>query len=195
MKKPVSYRNRKIIVNGELKDVPKTAKPEPAKVLEVVDQPKKETKKGRPSKYIRYDSEIGIYAIKCDETNSVYIGQSKNIPVRIRQHMHALKNGEYGSRYPDWQGDYDNLGAINFRGESLHACEPDKLLYWETYYIKLYSKEGYTIYNIEHNTVDQKIIKCPSEYADLIKRLVTQLDSGKIHPSQLENALNQLEYF
>jgi hypothetical protein len=60
MKKEVSYDNRKVIVERKTK-----------------------TKKPQYKSVSKKEGETGIYAVECEKTRSVYIGQSKNIPVRF----------------------------------------------------------------------------------------------------------------
>lgn len=178
MKKPISYKNRKTKNAGWISSIGGS------------------TSAVKPKATVKYDSDIGVYAIVCEETKSVYIGQSKNIPVRLRNHKYTLNKGEYKDNYPTWQKDWDELGEGNFRFEKIYNCKEDKLLYWETYYIKLYRTEGYTIYNIQEETLDRSMVTCPAEYKDLITQLVSQLEKGKVKPEQLEQALyyNEMQF-
>lgn len=178
MKKEISYVNRKVIVTP------------PATKEAVV-----EGEKPKYAKVTKYDSEIGVYAITCNETKSVYIGQSKNIPTRLRNHLFKLRKGDYLEPYEKWQIDFDELGEKNFSFGAIYSCDEEKLLFWETYYIKLYRDEGWTIYNVQHVTCDNSIVTCPNEYADLVRRLVSQLEKGKLKPEHLEQALNHNEFY
>lgn len=91
---------------------------------------------------------IGIYKITNLLTGEVYIGQSKNIEERIKQHLY-----HYDS-YIDYT--ISDIGAEYFSFEVLELCNPEDLDSREDYYINLYKSNLYGFgYNIvrggQHN--------------------------------------------
>jgi group I intron endonuclease len=144
---------------------------------------------------LKLDSEIGIYKIECKVTKSIYIGQSKNIPARIKHHKTALNSILYKDRYPNMQGDFYEYGEENFIFEAIHNCDDYELLMWETTYIEHYLNEGFTVYNHILDTTDANLVNCPGKFTDIIKRLVKQLEIGKITPTDLEKALYYAENY
>ncbi len=143
---------------------------------------------------VHLDSNIGVYCILCDELQSVYIGESKNIPNRLRSHMYCLKYGKYTKTNAQWQADYDKLGILNFRSEILEICEVDDLKRRETFYIKQYLADDWFVYNHQLTTVDCTIITCPHEFADIIKQLIKSLERGRVGLNELEHYLHQSEF-
>lgn len=138
---------------------------------------------------LKLDSEIGVYAITCIESKSVYVGQSKSINSRFEMHKRALKNGDYKFRYPEWQADYNMHGLTKFSFEILQNCDEDELLKWETHYLKLYDREKFKIYNHLLETEDNTIVNCPKQYSDLINKILKGLQRGTISPDDLERGL------
>lgn len=64
----------------------------------------------------------GIYSITCVETGKVYIGSSKKLTRRIREHMDELKSGLHNNK--DLQSDYDTWGNHCFIIKILEIIEP-----------------------------------------------------------------------
>ena len=81
---------------------------------------------------------IGIYKITNNITNQSYIGQSKDIDQRFKEHCNH-KNTVVGA-------DINLYGVENFSFEILEICAPEKLDEREVYYI-----EKYNTYNTGYN--------------------------------------------
>lgn len=79
----------------------------------------------------------GIYQIKNKTNYKVYIGSSKNVYVRWKQHLSMLENGKHHSNH--LQNAWDKYGRNNFIFEILEKCNEDVLIDREQYYID-YSK-------------------------------------------------------
>lgn len=156
---------------------------------------KKEKSAAYAKRRVYLDCHIGIYRIVNEGLKTVYIGQSINVPTRIRQHKHMLKGGLYGTKGDKMkalQDDYNRFGLEAFKFEQIHACEPDDLLEWETYYCKLYHDEGYALYNHFINT-EMTGIFCPDAFKPTIEKLINFLDKGRIQIEQLEQAIWTIE--
>lgn len=78
----------------------------------------------------------GIYKIICKENGKIYIGQSKNINPRLRQHWFELKNRRHGNEY--FQNLYDKYGKDGFLVEIIEFCNVEDLDDREGFYIDLY---------------------------------------------------------
>lgn len=90
----------------------------------------------------------GIYIIKNKINNKVYIGQSKNINKRIKEHINALKNGVHQNKHLQFA--FDKYGINNFDIDILESCSEDNLNEREIYYINFYNSTSRNCgYNIE----------------------------------------------
>lgn len=68
----------------------------------------------------------GIYKITNIFVNKVYIGSSKDVEVRIKQHFSLLKNRKHHSI--KLQRAYDKYGLKSFTAEVVEECDPGQLL-------------------------------------------------------------------
>lgn len=77
----------------------------------------------------------GIYKIVNRITGNFYIGQSRNIEHRIKEHFKELSNGEKGGLF---QLEYNNFGEGSFEYQTVIECEIDQdlLNILESYYIE-----------------------------------------------------------
>lgn len=80
---------------------------------------------------------IGIYCIKNTVNNKVYIGSSKNIQQRFRQHKHQLLHNIHGNKHLNSSA--NNYGIDNFIFYILEECGIDSLIDKESFYITLYN--------------------------------------------------------
>lgn len=91
--------------------------------------------------------ESGIYIIKNNIDNKVYIGQSINIKKRIKNHMQNLKNNRHQNVH--LQRAFNKYGEQAFSFDVLEYCTKDMLNNREIYYISFYNsanrKSGYNI--------------------------------------------------
>jgi len=88
---------------------------------------------------------IGIYAIRNKINGKVYIGQSRNIQKRFKQHLDALERGRHHSK--KLQKDFDELGPDKFALEFLELCSSEHLDQKETEWIMKFDsiKNGYNV--------------------------------------------------
>jgi len=146
---------------------------------------------------IHYDSSIGIYHIKCVPLDRYYVGQSKNVPSRIRNHKMNLKNGTYGGKnkgLSQMQQDYDAMPEGSFVFAQICSCEEDDLYEMETFWAKSYVNNGFEVYNYFLNTEVTGLV-CPDAFREIVKRVITALDKGKLSPSELESSLDHIETY
>lgn len=85
---------------------------------------------------ITTNDQIGIYKIKNIINGKVYIGQSRNIDSRKKEHLRDLKAGRHHNFH--LQRAFDKYGESNFTHDVLVYCELDELEGLERHYIKKY---------------------------------------------------------
>ena len=83
------------------------------------------------------DKKSGIYKITNIINNDCYIGKSKNIEHRWKQHKYRYKKDEYKNYYI--YRAFKKYGIENFKFEVLEYCDEDILIEREQYYYDLYN--------------------------------------------------------
>lgn len=134
----------------------------------------------------------GVYKIECVELKSVFIGQSRNVPSRMRNHRMNLKDGIYvnsksevlRSLQCDW-----NLPTTNFIFKQTY--EGTDLNVQEERAISDYIASGYKVYNMPgHNVVD---FSCPDQFKSVLTKMIGLLSENRITVLQLEGIIEQIE--
>lgn len=144
---------------------------------------------------VSYDNHIGVYCILCRSENTVYIGQSINVPNRIKSHKSALKRGSYSNNtkgLQKMQSDYNKYGVEDFVFTQIAECESGDLYQLETESIKQYLDNDFEIYNYFVNTKLSGIF-CPPQFRDVINRTIKLLDESKLSLSEFEAAIDKME--
>lgn len=101
----------------------------------------------------------GVYKIRNIQTGKVYIGSSKNLKNRIRDHRIALKNNQNS---PYLQRAYNKYGKANFEFKVLLRCDAQRavLLVHEQHFIDIYDatnpKYGYNLVPIAGSNLGHK---------------------------------------
>lgn len=90
----------------------------------------------------------GIYVIRCKSTGKVYVGSSKNIKLRWRQHRQQLKAGTHHSI--KLQRAWDKYGEDAFEFEIVEEVVDGLLTVYEQVYINQYNSpvDGYNILEV-----------------------------------------------
>ena len=119
----------------------------------------------------------GIYIIENLITGKIYVGKSKNINSRLKQHKRALNKNYHVNAV--LQNDWNEYGENNFKFDILKYTDDNKkLLYYESYYADKYICKG--LYNVgklyNHNAI-KYIEKDINMYIDKIKQLLPKGDS------------------
>ena len=87
----------------------------------------------------------GIYRITNLINNKIYIGQSKNLTTRFRQHLYELKNNRHHNSH--LQNTYNIVGKKAFKFDILEECtieeRDDRERYWIDYYKSTDPQFGY----------------------------------------------------
>ena len=88
----------------------------------------------------------GIYTITNIKNGKLYVGSSKNIYRRWKDHKNMLRRNEHHSQH--LQAAWNKYGKDNFIFEVIEKCKEEDLLIREQYYIDLYcSFDSYFGYN------------------------------------------------
>lgn len=115
---------------------------------------------------------IGIYRIKNLKNGKMYIGQSKNIRLRVTQHFSDLRGLRHGNQV--LQRAWDKYGEANFIWEVLRECAPDELDFWEIFYISNLQSDRHSMgYNLEQGGVKTKPM------ADETKKKISLANTGR----------------
>lgn len=89
----------------------------------------------------------GVYSITNIKNGKLYIGSSKHIHRRWREHKNLLNKNMHHSKH--LQKAWNKYGEDNFIFEIVEECDEDLLITREQYYIDLYSSaDNYYGYNI-----------------------------------------------
>lgn len=64
---------------------------------------------------------VTIYGLWCDVTRKVYVGSTKNVPKRMREHYCLLRQGKHSER--ELQNDWFSFGASHFRVATFKRLE------------------------------------------------------------------------
>lgn len=92
----------------------------------------------------------GIYQIRNIINNHVYIGSSKNLFNRYKNHFNDLKKGKHDNRY--LQTAYKKYGHNKFIFEILEYCDPNQRFEIEQYWIDKFYGQG--CYNINKDATN-----------------------------------------
>lgn len=89
----------------------------------------------------------GVYSITCTVTGKIYIGRTKNICERIRNHKKKLKNGTHYNK--QLLADYQQYSIENFKFEILERLSPTEAELLECKLIQRHKIAGIS-YNIKN---------------------------------------------
>lgn len=128
---------------------------------------------------------IGIYCILNLINDKVYIGQSRNVERRIKQHIYYLTNSKHQNSH--LQGAFDKYGLDNFVFSPMLECDENKLDYYEMKYISDFdAMNPETGYNLESGGNKNKK---PSEETVMKLR---EAFKGENHPYYGTGALDKV---
>jgi group I intron endonuclease len=123
----------------------------------------------------------GIYWFRNKVNGKIYIGQSKYLNTRYREHKCELLKGIHHNTY--LQKSVDKYGFENFEYRILKRCPVDELDYWEEFYIKKYEtlnrEKGYNIKQAGNESEMPEEVKKKIQQANLGK-------NGKLTAEQVE---------
>ena len=90
----------------------------------------------------------GIYQIKNTQNGKIYIGQTRDLKLRIYEHLRVLRRGEHHNHY--LQRAFNKYGESAFKFSVLEECPIEELDFKEKEWIKkLHSMDADKGYNLE----------------------------------------------
>lgn len=132
----------------------------------------------------------GIYLIRCNSENKVYIGQSKNIIKRFSSHLADLRKNKHPNSY--LQQAFNKYGENDFTCETIFELKDDildreKLYDLEINYISLYhSNDRMYGYNIESGG------KSFGRIAEETKNKIGRANKGKTHSEETKKRFSEM---
>lgn len=88
----------------------------------------------------------GVYKIINKVNGKIYVGSSKNINQRWKEHIYHLNNGDHCNTY--LQNAWNKYGSVNFSFKVIEKCEPQFQFEREQYYLNLlnpFDDNGYNV--------------------------------------------------
>ena len=136
----------------------------------------------------------GIYCIKNEIDNNIYIGSSIHINKRKNQHFTALRNNKHHSRY--LQRSFNKYKEENFSFIILEECTSENLLVKEQHFINILNPR-YNICKIAGNSLGTKRTEETKKNISIAqkKRFETQNAWNKgipRTPEEIENQRNKI---
>lgn len=86
--------------------------------------------------YICFMKTIGIYIIRCESNSKVYVGSSKCIERRFKDHRYRLKKNVHDNEH--LQNAYNLYGANRLQYTILEECSQEQLIERETFWVSYY---------------------------------------------------------
>lgn len=122
----------------------------------------------------------GVYVFICETEKSVYVGQSKNIDNRLRNHkMNIVNDSGIGSKmYTKAKTHYHQHGIDAFVFKPHTFCIPvnDELLRIESEVMHQYVKDGYTLYNRSVNvSIRENEIYCDPKFKSIVMDVIEKI--------------------
>lgn len=131
----------------------------------------------------------GIYKITCIENGKVYIGQSRNVIERIKDHKRRLANNTHDNKH--LQNSWNKYSATKFKFEIIETCGAsfeelnEREIYWMNVFDSLNKDVGFNIasgggngYSLQGMTEEEK--------AEVYKKISATRSgkySGENHPN------------
>lgn len=112
----------------------------------------------------------GVYFIKCIKNGYIYIGSSKNIYSRYRQHYNKLKRNCHFNK--ELQSDFNKFGEDSFIFRSIKFCNCEDLIFNEG----IFSQKIKKLYNVNKLVFHNPEIS-DKKFKRLLKKVVI-LDNG-----------------
>ena len=160
------------------------------------------------------DKIVGIYKIENKYNHKIYIGQSKDIVSRCKNHINTLKNEIH--RNKELQNDFSKYGLEGFTFKIIESCKLSDLkeifgdvkYHWdivllcrEYYYMKYYS-QNHELYNIQDTLKEELLAQryIPRKFNNVQKsrnkQSQTFINFIKTYPVVIQNnGLSLLELF
>lgn len=112
---------------------------------------------------VKYGQEYmrpGIYRIKCNPNNTIYVGQARNLSNRVATHRQNLRKGIHKNSH--LQSAYDKYGELAFSVAYLLSCSIEDLTWYEQRVLDIFKKR-YRVFNT-NAPVDTPMLGRKREY-------------------------------
>lgn len=132
----------------------------------------------------------GIYVIVCEKEKYVYVGESQNIGVRLRNHKMCIdKYKGKGVSYIKMMEHRKKHGIKAFQFLIHQACDAGKLerMELENQAMLHYASMGYSLYNINIGIPCEDRMYCPSEFQSVLKEIIRLLPTNPKLYTDLQN--------
>lgn len=124
---------------------------------------------------------VGIYAFHSQVSGFRYIGQSRNLDARRKQHARSLIKGNHHSRH--LQRSYIAHGKESLEYSILEYCDIDDLTFREQYWLDLYRSSG--LYN-SAATADSNV---GVKWSDAMREAASLRQLGKNHSQEAKEKI------
>lgn len=137
------------------------------------------------------DKIVGIYKITNKLNDKVYIGQSKNIMQRFREHKSALNRNLHKNEH--LQLSWNKYGENNFLFEIVKECCANELDYYEKKFINLYKSTDRNYgYNIEFGgNAKKKVSQSTKDKISLHHADVSGENNPMYHKKHSQESINK----
>ena len=135
---------------------------------------------------------MGIYTIFCEAEKFVYVGQSRDIEVRIRSHKMKItsKDNSAGRTYELIRQHHSKYGMKGFKfeiHEVMQKASSSDLFDCEGKVMIDFVKRGYSLYNRALPAeLIQSSVYCPDHLQDAIIKLIRLLSTGKLEVEKVK---------
>lgn len=126
--------------------------------------------------------QVGIYQIRCDSTNKVYIGGSTDIAQRFRRHRHELNHNTHWIK--EMQKDWNICGEDAFEFTIIKSCKEEELIRFEQDQL---DGSKYSVYNVRKYVDSNKGVKLSDEARSKISIRMKGLLAGSKNPMHKSN--------
>ena len=127
----------------------------------------------------------GVYAIEHTSSGRVYIGSSKNISSRLREHLSYLLKGDHHSQY--LQNSWNKYGESYFQFKIIEKCSIDTLIdreqFWIDFYHSYIEETGFNIRRFADRREHTEKTK------EQIRRKLSGIPFSKEHKQKISLAL------
>ncbi|MCY1389902.1 group I intron endonuclease [compost metagenome] len=126
----------------------------------------------------------GVYILRCENDERVYIGSSNNIRRRWQSHMGFLRRGNHSNS--NLQDAFDRFGAESFSYDVMEECELFELREREQYHLDCKIQAGDPVFNISEYTDCSMRGRCGEQnpffgrqHNEKTKSLLSQKNKGR----------------
>ena len=132
---------------------------------------------------VKTEFESGIYILTNSINGKRYVGQSKNIKRRIREHIRSLRRGAHYNSY--LQNSFDKYGEDQFVFSIIEECGIDALNDRESFWIKQFNSTD-RLYGYNMMAVGSSVVHSVETRKKISNTRKERFKSGLITPTKFE---------